>query len=457
MANFTGAIHIILLSGTHIMLTSKGGVGLDALAAIRLEVSVPEIVAGSSVVIASLITVFLFANRESSDQKIGDYLGRLVLLFYASWMVAFSTLAVKGNQVNAERALKREAASGRQRTPLPRTSVTTPVVVLPRQWSCFLVAITFFSYTVPSTCRAAFHDMESLRGASGALSNMAFVGHLLMLTTDTRSSAPRVLISHAAVHNFGAASRALADARHMGVGWGVVSSALFSMAVCPFELWIWLLVLRPMLVRRNKQLHDNLPLTIFHYLSQKGGLTMGLYLYFENVGVGMQGMRSLEDIVPWIDANNVVLSQFALSAVLAATLFADSRTSVLLLLRGKAPWYVTVGFALATCTSLVAMTLFAGREFSGDRQLAFSNLMWYLFTLLWGVTFGVMAAAASSRYEQGAGGDNLEIHNVPTVATLPAVRSDDEEKSHVERREPSSRRVSFTTASGGSAMSSMVV
>ena len=69
IANNAGAIHVLALSCTGILLTgSEGEAGLDVRAAMRLELILAQKCVGGLVAVASIIALFLFSTRESDDE-----------------------------------------------------------------------------------------------------------------------------------------------------------------------------------------------------------------------------------------------------------------------------------------------------------------------------------------------------------------------------------------------------
>lgn len=401
-----GTVHILASSAFWIALTnSEGGAGFDILAAMRLELSGPEVLAKSGVAIASAIALFLFATRESAEER--QYTFVLNNLFLAVWLASSLTLAFNVQKAREQRTLRRDE-SGRQQDDKPvdrqRNEAATGghaetgvpaavVVVLPRAWPCVLISLSFVSYTAPQLVRVAL--LESLRGAIDAFSNLCFVVHILMLVTAKRSAARRIGGAHFAVQLLGDMSSFVADLRTIGVTFGVTVGYFIGIGCVIFEMWLLTHKIQPLLVSRNRKLHDEIPVTIFRWLFQKGGVMMSLYCYFEAVGVGFD-TRSTEDVEPWLIASTAMITHATLSAVLAATLIADARTSVSAILRGKAPVCVTVGFGMSLFALLLSLTLFAGREFSDGQQASLYSAAYVLFMLSWMVTGGLMAAGLSS-------------------------------------------------------------
>jgi len=121
-----------------------------------------------------------------------------------------------------------------------------------------------------------------------------------------------------------------------------------------------------------------------------------LYCFFEAVGIGFE-TRSLEDIGPWLVANTAMIDQLTFSAVLAATLIANARVTISAMLRGDAPIYVRVGFVVSICASLLPLVMFAGRQFSDERQGPLYKMALLSFHFLWIIIGGIIAAGHSRR------------------------------------------------------------
>ena len=181
---------------------------------------------------------------------------------------------------------------------------------------------------------------------------------------------------------------------------GLALIYLIAMGGATWELWIWTRVIKPMLATRNPTLLAELPLTVFRWLFQRGGLTMAMYCYFEMIGVGVSG-RAFEDIDPWLVANNVVLIHLTSSAVLTVTLLATSRTSLSTVLRGLAPLHEKVGLTIVFITSLIPLVLFSGREFTDHQQKSLYGVGYACFLLLWPIIFGIMACGHASQSQDG--------------------------------------------------------
>ena len=449
IANQVGAMHVFYSVGAGIVLTnSEGGAGFDTLAAVQLELSWPEGVAGSLMAVATVIALFLFATRESrQDLTNSNFV--LANLFIACWVVAVLTLTLNTKKANKSRQKRRERASSKREQRKASTmpgqkricSVGQPVVaMLPRAWSFVLVALSFASYTgasalnnaiscmfvlhvcftclllltftrmfslhiraAPQTVRWAF-QVEWLRGAIGAFSHLCFVCHFFLLTNET--SEKGILTSHLIMHLAGHASSFAATSRVAGVTAGLVVAYLIGTSGVLCEFFLFVRVVKPILALRNKRLHDELPLTIFRWMFHKAGLVMALYCYFEAVGVGFDSSLSSKDVSPWLTANNTTILHLTFSVALGSTLIADASTSLSAVLRGKAPSYVTVGFALSMCTSLIPLAMFAGREFAGRRQSAMYSTASVSFILLWAINLGVVSAGHSSQDALRAGDED---------------------------------------------------
>ena len=162
VANYVGALHILASSCFWIILTtSEGGAGFDLDAAIRLEASWHEGLAGFLVAVASMIALFMFATRESEEEEFGRS-EILMNAFVGCWLAACLTLALNTQEAHASRRIRRGqlarfatrrfaagATSGQEGSDGGRalTINAASVSVLPRAWSCVLVSLSCLSHT----------------------------------------------------------------------------------------------------------------------------------------------------------------------------------------------------------------------------------------------------------------------------------------------------------------------
>lgn len=392
-ANLVGSCHVTALSAVGIISTSsEGGAGFDILAAMRLELILPEFVEAGLITVASMIALFLFSTRDEEGRA--GY-GVLKHLFNACWLAASLTLTCTSQTAQQSRLRSRREASNRQQRDGAGEQQALPVnadgVVLPRAWSGIMVSLSFFTYTAPQAIRLARPHFGQFRGAIGGFSNLCFVAHFLMLANNRLSSAPRLSVAHLAVHNMGAACSFGADARDIGVTGGLALSYLIGFGGNAFELLVWSRIVKPTLHQRNPTLVAELPVMVFRWLFQRGVLSMALYCYFEALGVGFSD-RDAEDVTPWLIANSTVLMHLTFSGALSLTLLADSRTSISAVLRGLAPLRVTVALTVVFITSLIPLLIFAGREHGTRQQQQLYRTANTSFMLLWVVIISILAA-----------------------------------------------------------------
>ena len=437
MANWVGSLHVLAMSWTVIALTSsEGGAGLDVRAAMQLEVGWIDRTVGAFVAVASIIALFLFSTRDSGSQGLETNIS-LWLAFLACWLLAISTLIFNAQKARENRIARRKESERRSRDAVAQAAAS--VNALPLTWSCIMILLSCLSYTAPQAIRLALPEFEGFRGVLAGFSNVCFVGHLLMLASNGPPSLLRRSVAHFMVHIAGVACSFGAASRSLGLSVGLTLVYFVAIGCTIFELWLLIRILLPMLATRNPKLHAELPITMFRWLFQRGGLTMALYCYFEALGVGFSD-RTPEDISPWIDANNTVLVNFTLSAVLSLTLLADSRTSISSVLRGLAPLHVGLGLAVVFVASLISLTMFAGREFGDHQQGSLYNAAHASVLLLWVVSVGILTAGHASR------GNN-------TAQQALATRNgedDDNNNEGVTGREE--RGLSLSAASGGAAL-----
>ena len=171
---------------------------------------------------------------------------------------------------------------------------------------------------------------------------------------------------------------------------------------------------------------------------------MAMYCYFESLGIGFSDDLTAEDIAPWLGANSAVLMHFTFSACLSLTLLADSRTSLSAVLRGLAPLYEMAGLAIVFVASLIPLTMFAGREYTGRQQKSLYSAAFASFSLLWIVAAGVMAAGHASQLEQN---DTAKVQTLPVPAPSVGGSTEAGEGSNEE-----DGAASFSELSGGGAL-----
>jgi len=403
-ANYIGALHVLASSAAGIVLTnSEGGAGFDVRAAMRLELSWLERIVGGLVAVASMMTLFMFSTRD--EEGPANYLLSPSNVFLACWFVVCVTLVFNGQKARETRIRRREwsrqGPGPTERDAAAQAAAPANVngVALPRTWSFVMISLSCLSFTAPKAIWLLLPHFGSLRGVTGGFANVCFVGHLLMLANNGESSAQQISVGHLAVLILGNVCSFGADARSLGLTMGLALNHLISMGGTVFELWLWARIIKPTLASRNSTRLAELPFKAFRWLFQRGGLTMAMYCYFEAIGVGFSD-RTAEDIEPWLLANHAVLLHFILSAVLSLTLLADSRTSLSAVLRGLAPLYEKVGLAVVFITSLIALTMFAGREFSARQQQSLYSAVHTSFLLLWIVAIGIMAAGHKAPQSQ---------------------------------------------------------
>jgi hypothetical protein len=298
-----------------------------------------------------------------------------------------------------------------------------------------MISLSLLTYTAPQIVRFAFR-FEKYRGALGSFSNLCFVAHLMMICNNQHFS--QLSVAHLTVHIVGNACTFGSDSRNIGFSLGLALSYLIFMGSAVLEFWLWNRVIRPMLASRNSKLLAKLPVTVFRWLFQRGGLTLGMYCYFEALGAGADLDRSSEDIQPWLHANNCIISQYTMSVVLSLTMLADARTSLSAVLRGRAPLHVTVGLALAICASLIVLMMFAGREFSDADEASFYSVANACFMLLWIVIAGIITA----------GQYVFRRHRAQTSATELASRSATGSVVGDGEEQAPSGRITFSALSG---------
>ena len=405
LANYIGAIHVLASSAAGIVLTnSEGGAGFDVRAAMQLELSWLERIVGGLVAVASMMTLFMFSTRDEEGPANSNYL-LTSNVFLACWFVVCITLVFNAPKARETRIRRREwSRQGPGPTELDAAAQAAALanvngVVLPRTWSFVMISLSCLSFTAPKAIWLLLPHFGSLRGVTGAFANVCFVGHLLMLANNGESSAQQISVGHLAVLILGSVCSFGADARSFGLTMGLALNHLIHMGGTVFELWLWARIMKPTLASCNPTLLAELPFKAFRWLFQRGGLTMAMYCYFEAIGVGFSD-RTAEDIEPWLLANSTALTHFTLSAVLSLTLLADSRTSLSTVLRGLAPLYEKVGLAVVFVTSLIALTMFAGREFSARQQQSLYSAVRTSFLLLWIVAIGIMAAGHKASQSQ---------------------------------------------------------
>ena len=459
----------------------------------RLELTWPDRIVGSLVAVASMIALFMFSTRDEGDAA-GNTLLLLERVFSACWLAAILTLVFHAQKARENRIRRRESSNRRSRdasaaqaaaaiavgvavrpdtseritisladrvtlrrncvvsnaaqaaapiTPAvegeePHRQAALAVAELPRTWSCLVISVSCLSYTTPQAIRLALPRYEALRGVTGQLSNLCFVAHLLMLANKGASSARKRSVVHLAVQGFGIVCHFGAELRRMGFTVGLALNSVFSVGGTVLELWLLTRIMLPTLASRNPTLHAELPIKVFQWLFQRGGLTMAMYCYFEAFGIGFSD-GTAEDVRPWLDANNTVLLHLTFSAALSLTLLADSRTSLSAVLRGLAPLYEKVGLTIVFVTSLIPLAMFAGREWCDRQQQPLYSVASTSTSLLWAVAVGVLAA-----------GHTLHLNNSKNnqALTAPVGGSSGEEEGGNEQ----DRAASFSAVSGGGAL-----
>ena len=385
VANNIGSFHVLFFAVVAIMAADTNvGTGIDMGVILRLEVSTQERVAGAMIAVASLLAVAMFAFRETKGLYDFSVTQSANLVFLVCWVIAALTLATTmGKRDNAARAASRRL---------------TAVDVVPHTYRYIFISLSFMSYTAPMLYALSQTTPGVFRGANGGFSNLLLMAHCMASCTDKRPSTRRLILAHLGVQILGAAGSYAVSVQDLGFDWSSMLGNMIGSAGILFEVWLCTRVLLPLLKVHSPSLYAKLPLTIFRWLFERGGLTVALYVYFESVSVGLDTERSSQNVDPWLWANSAMLMQFTFSALLAATVFADAGSSLSVMLRGKAPEHVSVSFALMSCTSLLALILFAGREFAGERQLVLFTQVYNLITLLWVMNIGITVVSLFPRY-----------------------------------------------------------
>jgi hypothetical protein len=206
-------------------------------AAMRLELTRPELGIGALAAVASMIALFMFSARANVDdgfiRKARDV---LTYVFVACWVIAFVTLACNAQKAQRTRTVRQiDESNWNVRNAAKAVNVARSAGVLPRTWSCIMISLSFLSYTAPQAIRLALPQFKRLRGVVGAFSNLCFVAHLLLLAKNEASSARQISVVHLAVQVTGYLCNLGADLRSMTFTWGLALSYLIA-AGCAFFL-----------------------------------------------------------------------------------------------------------------------------------------------------------------------------------------------------------------------------
>ena len=378
-ANLIGSYHIGLSTAIGIILSMSRGDAIDMRAVMRFELSGPEIIMSTLVTVASILALFLFSTRESAEDEQQTQISQMAkVVFLACWLIGCLIITFNSDRIHHFHSKRTRCRASQQHN---------ETVALPPAWSCIIISLSFFSFTAPQIIRCVFR-VENLKGVLGAFSNLCFVAHLCLLTSNERYSTRRISVFHLATHVAGVAFSIRAT---------LPSNILFSFNVAlrflvgtgvPLFDWMITHVILSKLRSRNPKLHAELPVTIFRWLTQKGGLAMGMYCYFEAAGVGYDTDTSLEDITPWLYANSTMVTHFTLATVLCATVVADENMSLKAVLKGQAPLYITLAFAALVSASLIPVAQFSGRELA-TRAIYRYTVSHFLSSVVYGSQFFV--------------------------------------------------------------------
>ena len=444
-ANYVGALHLVALSLVSMAAADdKWGGGLTQRAIMLLDITWRERVAGLLIAASTFICVYLFASRETKGSRdlANATHSRLESLFVLCWGAVGITLIPKLSTMRSYR--EQQTASGRA---LSETSAAERV---PHAWGVLFALASSSSFLVPQICRCIFH-LEWLRGCTGTFSNLCLLAHWLMTTVRECRTTWWLQRIHWCLHVLGAVWLSVADGVQLEPNNSVaafVASCSINLLALVVEYWLWFEALRPMLKRRV--LHKHIPETIFSWLFRRGGVVYATYLYFESVGAGFQNL-SLRDVAPWMHANNTVLTQFSLTSILALTIVADTGVSVSVVMRGRAPRHILVGFVLSGCTSFIALFVFAGRELASSRQTVIYVALWNVFLFLWAVTVFVMTAGHLKWFAPSP--TRRRVSQRTFTAGAPRRRpppNDADAGNH--HRQPNSRKQSYLGATSGEAV-----
>ena len=292
LANFVGSLQVVFSSSSWMVLTNtEGGAGFDMITAMYVAFSTSELVSSAFATIASLIALYLFANRDEPDKTDTPFFRAVLsttMPFTACWVMAVSILAFTMKPVSVERNFKRELEHDtiirgvrprhRRNSSGPATLGASAGVVIyppPRAWCFVMMSLSFMSYTVPQMVRMCLRT-EYLRGASAGFSYLCWVSNALLSSTDASSSAQRRIFVHFVTGVLaGRVASFVSDSR--SVGWTLGGIAAFTSSQVGYVclIYVWMHINR-MLAKKNPQLHGNLPRVTFIWIFKRGGFGMAV-------------------------------------------------------------------------------------------------------------------------------------------------------------------------------------
>lgn len=371
-ANWAASIQFAVAGIFSVFLSSKTfGVGLTIESVRRMEVCWPERLAIVCGTIASIIALFKFASRETlKSTNSADAWSAFA--FALCWALAASAIAVRLTYIqNVHKTTCGE--------------VPVRIQKLPRLWHYITIGITLLFFIVPALL-AELAGEEALEGASAGISFMVLVAHYLMMSTDGRHLSAAFQAFHCLLH-LGGELLVMTSSRRVFASWQASTFHCF----VEVAFYVSLIGLgtraRPELRQWDA---DETSANAFRWLFVKGGLLMGLFMHFESMSCTMdpEVVAYDGDCGPWILANKAIAIQVSLSA--AVTIFiSDAHCTMSHILRGHAPSHIKRTVAMMMVNSWLSGVLFAGREWTGDRQATFYRWVYDAVLLGWVATLYV--------------------------------------------------------------------
>ena len=391
------------------VLTSQDwGLALTEASCLLLELSAVEkatmALAAASFILTLKVAALRDVEGEATFATIMQGHAVVVLLVAAGTLLALNFESIIKHRSRRERSRSREStAQTRVRSSMVnqvRSTITVHHVrVLPRFWAFLLMGVTCV-FLGPGVWHAAsVRGTVLVRTCDGSLSLFALTTHSFMFLGDARSAWPQHV-------HWGAQVTALC------FGVAAHGSSPVSIATT-LVVWVGFARGRTRLAHLNPRLVTELSTRSFRWL-MRAGLATALFLYFETLGCVLNPSRfsfegrmcdrsrsscefGQDSCVALEHANGAMLVNSCISAAYSFILLDDVRCTFKQIMRGLAPAHVTISFPLILLSVLLAVFMFAGREFAGASEAQLFDIADTFLSGLW-ILLGIVCVGGHFRW-----------------------------------------------------------
>ena len=379
-ANYITQLHLTSSAFFALIFSSdEWGLATTEATCLLLEFSRPVKAAITLVALASTVTLHLISKRDVEREAsfwMTSQISAVIVLWVSVWVLTgrnFSRILDHREEQKRTARTTSTCAKGHE-TSSHQRAVTVHLVyakALPGVWSFFFVSVSWIVFTFPRIWQCLSHT-GSVQGTvlhatcGGSFSFFLIVCHCMMFA-GADILWPRHL--HFVTQLLGIIA---------GWGYEIYFSSLVEVAVL---LLVWIGFVRG---RQRLNIRTDLTTRSFRWLL-RGGMATALYLYFETLACALDpGELSFEakmcegdstcdsfglnSCTPLWYSNAMSLDNAMSYAVFVLVFLADCRCTTKQILRGRAPQHILAASPFILLCTLLAVFVFAGREFTGAAQ-----------------------------------------------------------------------------------------